>query len=61
MTSIRTAAPDKDASASSSDRNPTVPLSTNAHLLNWVDMMANLTKPDAIHWVDGSQEEDEAL
>jgi phosphoenolpyruvate carboxykinase (GTP) len=61
MTSIRTATTDKDASASSSNRNPTVPLSTNAHLLNWVDKMANLTKPAAIHWVDGSQGEDEAL
>ncbi|HEX9629140.1 MAG TPA: phosphoenolpyruvate carboxykinase (GTP) [Pyrinomonadaceae bacterium] len=61
MTSIRTATTDKHASASSSNRNPAVPLSTNAHLLNWVDKMANLTKPDAIHWVDGSQEEDAAL
>jgi len=62
MTSIRTATADKHASASSfSNRNPAVPLSTNAHLLNWVDKMANLTKPDAIHWVDGSQEEDAIL
>jgi len=43
------------------ERNPASPLSTNVHLLNWVEKMANLTKPDAIHWVDGSQEEDEAL
>ena len=42
-------------------RNPAVPLSKNTHLLNWVDKMANLTKPDAIHWVDGSAEEDETL
>ncbi|MBA2705507.1 MAG: phosphoenolpyruvate carboxykinase (GTP) [Blastocatellia bacterium] len=59
MTSIRTATTEK--SAASRNRNPTVPLSTNAHLLNWVDKMANLTKPDTIHWVDGSREEDEAL
>src|SRR6266550_4318170 len=59
MTSIRTATTEK--SASSSNRNPSVPLSTNAHLLNWVDKMANLTKPDVIHWVDGSREEDQAL
>jgi phosphoenolpyruvate carboxykinase (GTP) len=58
MTSIRTAATEKNASLK---RNPTEPLSTNAHLLNWVDKMANLTKPDTIHWVDGSREEDEAL
>src|SRR5712691_13206372 len=43
------------------ERNPATPLSTNVHLLNWVEKMANLTKPDAIHWVDGSEEEDEAL
>src|SRR5258707_678327 len=43
------------------DRDATVPLSRNTHLLNWVEKMANLTKPDAIHWVDGSQEEDDTL
>src|SRR5256714_3455873 len=43
------------------DRDPGTPLSTNVHLLNWVEKMANLTKPAAIHWVDGSVEEDEAL
>ena len=43
------------------ERNPATPLSTNVHLLNWVEKMANLTKPDAIHWVDGSPAEDEAL
>jgi phosphoenolpyruvate carboxykinase (GTP) len=42
-------------------RDPAKPLSTNIHLLNWVDKMANLTKPAAIHWVDGSLEEDEVL
>jgi phosphoenolpyruvate carboxykinase (GTP) len=44
-----------------SDRDPAKPLSTNIHLLNWVEKMANLTKPAAVHWVDGSLEEDEAL
>ncbi|MFN2576720.1 MAG: phosphoenolpyruvate carboxykinase (GTP) [Pyrinomonadaceae bacterium] len=43
------------------ERDPSAPLSTNVHLLNWVEKMANLTKPTAIHWVDGSVEEDEAL
>src|SRR5438132_5566948 len=43
------------------DRNTVMPLSTNVHLLNWVEKMANLTKPARIHWVDGSVEEDEAL
>jgi len=55
MTSFRTQGADKHAGTSS------VPLSKNAHLLNWVEKMANLTKPDVIHWVDGSPEEDEAL
>src|ERR671926_170260 len=43
------------------ERNPSTPLSSNIHLLNWVEKMANLTKPAAIHWVDGSEEEDQAL
>jgi phosphoenolpyruvate carboxykinase (GTP) len=43
------------------ERDPATPLSQNIHLLNWVEKMANLTKPEAIHWVDGSQEEDEVL
>jgi len=42
-------------------RDPSTPLSTNVHLLNWVEKMANLTKPDAIHWVDGSLAGDEML
>jgi phosphoenolpyruvate carboxykinase (GTP) len=42
-------------------RDASKPLSSNVHLLNWVEKMANLTKPAAIHWVDGSVEEDEAL
>ena len=36
-------------------------LTTNKHLIRWVEKMARLTKPAAIHWVDGSQEEYEAL
>src|SRR4029078_1622790 len=40
-----------------SARTSAQPLSNNTHLLNWVDKMAALTKPAAIHWVDGSQEE----
>ena len=42
-------------------RDTSKALSTNIHLLNWVEKMANLTKPAAIHWVDGSLEEDEVL
>jgi len=42
-------------------RNPATPLSNNQKLLKWVDEIAQLTKPAAIHWVDGSQEENDAL
>jgi phosphoenolpyruvate carboxykinase (GTP) len=27
---------------------------TNKHLIRWVEKMADLTQPDAIHWIDGS-------
>src|SRR5581483_9317406 len=37
------------------------PLSSNKHLIRWVDKMADLTKPADIHWVDGSAEENEEL
>ena len=33
------------------------PLTTNKHLIRWVEKMADLCRPDSIHWVDGSQEE----
>src|ERR1044071_7588073 len=42
-------------------RDASQPLSNNFHLLNWVEKRAALTKPAAIHWVDGSIEEDEQL
>jgi phosphoenolpyruvate carboxykinase (GTP) len=37
------------------------PLSRNKHLRNWVEKMAALTLPDSIHWVDGSQAENDQL
>src|SRR6478736_918031 len=37
------------------------PLSRNPHLIHWVKKMATLCKPDAIHWIDGSQAEYNAL
>jgi phosphoenolpyruvate carboxykinase (GTP) len=37
------------------------PLSKNIHLLRWVEKMAKLTKPANIHWVNGSDEENEEL
>ena len=33
------------------------PLTTNKHLARWVEKMADLTQPDTIHWIDGSQAE----
>ncbi|MFH1497414.1 MAG: phosphoenolpyruvate carboxykinase (GTP) [Verrucomicrobiota bacterium] len=44
-----------------SKRNPATPLSHDKHLLRWVEKMAALTQPAAIHWVDGSQEEYDTL
>ena len=37
------------------------PLTTNKHLIRWVEKMADLTQPAAIRWVDGSQEEYDRL
>jgi phosphoenolpyruvate carboxykinase (GTP) len=42
-------------------RNPEKPLSTNPHLITWIDKMVALCTPDRVHWVDGSQEEYDAL
>ena len=41
--------------------NPSTPLSTNKHLLKWVEKMARLTRPARIHWVSGSDEENQSL
>ena len=43
------------------ERKSAQPLSQNTHLVNWVNKIAALTKPAHIHWVDGSQEENDAL
>ncbi|GAA3761787.1 phosphoenolpyruvate carboxykinase (GTP) [Terriglobus aquaticus] len=34
-----------------------LPPTTNKHLIRWVEKIAELTQPDSIHWVDGSQAE----
>ncbi len=44
-----------------SARDVSKPLSANKHLLRWVEKTAELTTPANIHWVDGSQEENDAL
>jgi phosphoenolpyruvate carboxykinase (GTP) len=44
-----------------SENKHAVPLSKNKNLLKWVEKIATLTKPAAIHWVDGSQEEYDQL
>ena len=36
-------------------------LTTNKHLVRWVEKMADLCQPAAIHWVDGSDQENEYL
>ena len=42
-------------------RDPSVPLTRNHHLLRWVEKMKELTRPAGVHWVDGSQEENDEL
>ena len=43
----------KDSAAAKLHLN-SKPLSKNEHLLRWVEKIAELTTPAAIHWVDGS-------
>ncbi|MBQ8144214.1 MAG: phosphoenolpyruvate carboxykinase, partial [Butyricicoccus sp.] len=36
-------------------------LTTNKAVLSWIDEMAAMTQPDQIVWIDGSQEQIDAL
>ena len=36
-------------------------MTTNKHVLSWIDEMAAMTQPDKIVWIDGSEEQAEAL
>jgi phosphoenolpyruvate carboxykinase (GTP) len=40
--------------------NTQVP-TANRHLIRWIEKMAELCRPEAIHWVDGSEEENRYL
>ncbi len=52
---------DRNGGRSLWGRDPSQPLSINTHLVRWVEKMARLTRPAAIHWVDGSQQEYDIL
>ncbi|MBR4034457.1 MAG: phosphoenolpyruvate carboxykinase, partial [Clostridia bacterium] len=36
-------------------------MTNNKYVLNWIDEMAAMTKPDKIVWIDGTEEQAEAL
>ena len=42
-------------------RSPSLPYSENKHLLRWVEKVAALCQPAAVHWVDGSDAENDLL
>jgi phosphoenolpyruvate carboxykinase (GTP) len=42
-------------------KNAATPLSRNPHLIQWIKKMAALCQPADIHWVDGSQAENDTL
>ena len=51
----------KSAALASEPTLNATPLTTNKHLIRWVEKMADLCRPDAIHWVDGSKREYDAI
>ena len=36
-------------------------MTTNKSVLNWIEEMKNIVNPDQVVWIDGSQEQLEAL
>ena len=36
-------------------------MTKNVHVLDWIKEMADMTQPDRIVWIDGSEEQTEAL
>jgi phosphoenolpyruvate carboxykinase (GTP) len=57
----RQGAAHNDGMSATTARDPAAPLTANRPLLRWIEKMAALTQPAAIHWVDGSQAEYDAL
>ena len=51
----------KTAPAAPSATLPNPPLTTNKHLIRWVEKTAELCQPARIHWLDGSEEENASL
>jgi phosphoenolpyruvate carboxykinase (GTP) len=51
----------KTALESTVNSSSPTPLTTNKHLIRWVEKMAELCQPDAVHWIDGSEQEYEHL
>ena len=45
----------------SQNQSHSEPLTNNKNLLKWIEKMAAITQPAAIHWVDGSQADYETL
>src|ERR1700691_6632890 len=51
----------KPSAIASQPLSNTTPPTTNKHLIRWVEKMADLCRPEAIHWVDGSKDEYDAI
>ncbi len=56
MKSATIAAPES-SDARQFETNHSTPLTTNKHLIRWVEKMADLTQPNSVHWINGSEAE----